>query len=387
MIVSRKSRVIHASPSREKWGVQQGRPLYEPTVSTRFLNSGRDALVWGLNFLGDSGRLKNRTIVLPALYCGSTAEHLNKYGFDIVWCEVDLDGCFSGSHLLKILKTRDVSVVIFCEFFGISSVKNGKLKRICNQYNVLIAFDRCHSVFSEIRDTSGVTFSVFSLRKVIEIDRAGILVFHDLDFLREEIKEPLEGKLPLLHRPNFSLKLLSSAKSILKQILISQKSINIYILFDFMRPKRASGNSSKVEVKSIECSLFPLSGRLADLIVDRDYLSKVVRRRRENFRLLEQMHSTKFFSNFRKLFYTRDAPQTLPLLVKNAADFSSYLRKNGVGVYAWPAQDFPKEVQKSPEEFPNANYLHQSIVCLPVHQMISSEDIKQIDLLVKNWQG
>ena len=70
----------------------------------------------------------------------------------------------------------------------------------------------------------------------------------------------------------------------------------------------------------------------------------------------------------------RDSPQVLPMRVRNARKFVSALRRRGIGATTWPGPELPIEVARRTDLYPKANQLAKQIVCLPIHQDVSTRE-------------
>ena len=248
--------------------------------------------------------------------------------------------------------------------------------------------DCCHA-FSPIRPLDPrVQATVVSLRKMFPTPFGGAAFFS----LQSPKCLDLVNKLFPLQGQKISLPKLFRAVTVtfLRNLFFSQKLFNPYPMLDKLRHIfSGSGSrevilSNKIKFQNYRQSQIEFSPNL--LISVWPYLEISAKKRNSNAKYLVARLVSIGISPISKSISELDVPQVLPILVNSASGFVEFLRANGVGAFQWPASDLPTKVKLSPSVFETANKIATNIVCLPVHQDLSTNDLDKIFGLCELWQ-
>jgi len=125
-----------------------------------YCNSGSSANLLMLYALIRSGRLKNNRIVIPGLCWATDLAPALQLDFEPILCDVSLDNlAVNLDELESIFKEESPSVFLCVSILGFTP-DLGRIKKLCNKYDVLLLEDNCESLGSEF---DGVKIGNFGL--------------------------------------------------------------------------------------------------------------------------------------------------------------------------------------------------------------------------------
>lgn len=116
------------------------------------VNSGSSANLLMISTLIQSGRLKNKKIIVPAVSWSTTISPIIQFGYKPIM--VDVDEKTFGIDLNKteeLLKNGDIGGIIFVQVLGVPHYKEELLK-LSEKYNVPVLEDSCAALGSSYED-------------------------------------------------------------------------------------------------------------------------------------------------------------------------------------------------------------------------------------------
>jgi len=127
-----------------------------------FVNSGSSANLLIAQTLLESGYLKNRVIIAPALSWATTVMPFMQLGYDIKLCDCNLNNLgFDISHLEYLCRKFRPSVMILVHVLGHSNDLE-EIVNICKKFNVLLIEDTCEALGSKYDNKYLGTFGLAS---------------------------------------------------------------------------------------------------------------------------------------------------------------------------------------------------------------------------------
>ncbi|MDB2389752.1 DegT/DnrJ/EryC1/StrS family aminotransferase [Alphaproteobacteria bacterium] len=335
-----------------------------------FYNTGRDALVDGLELLGIQPDSK---ILIPAYMCDSAIAPLRERGYILVFFDIEEDLSFNFKMLEGLIKKLDVRAILAPHYFGFPS-KIQDLVRLCNRHGVQVIEDCAHSFLTQIDDESVGSFgqiAIFSMRKTLAVPDGGALKFN---CEAPSIEYVIRPKKILFQDISYLI------QRIIELIIVKIGRINIYSdIFGRLRRYLSSAYSHSVNVRDSMCygKCSNPSWMLRAYLRDDAYLKEISSLRVKNYQTLAKNLKN---SNIEVLFENIPmgcVPQCF--IVKDAAgNLVNKFRKNCMGVTSWPSDELPIIVRENPDRFPIANKLSNTLVMLPVHQNISAHHINDM---------
>lgn len=125
-----------------------------------FVNSGSSANLLMAFAMLQSGRLKNKKVVVPSLSWITTVSPFIQLSFDVEMCDCNLTNLgLDLNHLESLFKKNEPSLLVMCDVLGHANNIN-EIKTLCKKYNVLLLEDACESLGSEIHNKKLGTFGL-----------------------------------------------------------------------------------------------------------------------------------------------------------------------------------------------------------------------------------
>jgi CDP-6-deoxy-D-xylo-4-hexulose-3-dehydrase len=111
-----------------------------------FVNSGSSANLLMAYALLEGGYLKNKKVIVPAISWITTLSPFMQLGFEPILCDADnKDLGLDLEHFERLCKEENPALVILVHVLGHPN-KMDEIKKICQQYNVLIIEDACEAL-------------------------------------------------------------------------------------------------------------------------------------------------------------------------------------------------------------------------------------------------
>lgn len=317
-------------------------------------------------------------ILAPAYNCGSEVDALLSSGCSVTLYRIT-DSCNIDIDDLQQRITDKTKAVYVTHYFGFPQ-PSAAIKHICEEHNLYLFEDCALALFSrdgcEPLGKQG-DVSVFSLPKTLPVPDGGMLVINNLDLMKDNwiLKSPnipllIRGLLPLLKSgilrySNYSPKILS----FLKVFLNRKKQINIS--FD----KFIAGNRKDMPKDYYYDER--LSNRsmswITKNLLNTFQVNEIISKRSKCFCYF--INSFKNCSHIKPLY--DDLPQGIcplyyPVLVKDRDHVWMKLNQKSIPALAWWA-GYHKGF--SWESYPEACFLKNNLLCLPVNHELTECDL------------
>lgn len=342
-----------------------------------FLFLARHALYHGLAVLGVE---PGDAILVPAYHCSALVEPILAYGARVRFYDVKRD-CSPNLEDVATKIDPSTKALLCIHYFGFPQPL-GALRRLCDSAGIYLIEDCAHVFGGTMPDgaalgTSG-DISVFSVRKFLPIQDGGVLLVNNPRF---------RSRVPKLEpRPLSELK---AIKDLLDRLADEAPTRWFTLLSRLWRvPARLLGQmavSGAVTVSSaltVNHSSLEFDRRLVNLP-----MTKVSRRllwnsdsgfikekRRDNYRrLMGAMQQLPALECVFSSLPDGVSPMVFPLIAKNHQNFHLVLRERGVPAVTWGGvvhRDLPENL------YPDAWYLYDRLVMLPLHQDIGDREIQ-----------
>lgn len=338
---------------------------YWQLPAMRYFQRGRDALAFGL--VTNARRMG--TVLFPAYFCEPSVAGVKAAGFNIGWMDIGNDLEFDLDELAKRLDSGNIVAVVVCDFFGWTSRRMQRVIEIAGERQVMVIRDSCHSALSWQPEQVQADLTIFSFRKMLPVWDGGALVGCGSSASHAE------------NIFSFTRNVRREAIRVFERFLGYVGIINPYPVLDFIR---GNGTGAMAEPGKL-CDEISPSRSLVQWLNNTDALYEVAHIRRENFVFLQEALRPSGLSSLFPALGEHDVPQVFPLRTPHARTLAKFLRSHGVGAVRWPGNELPSEVCASPDIFPIANEMNNSIVCLPLHQDLGRRELEKIAALIKEW--
>jgi len=315
--------------------------------------NGRSALALAMrHFFNEEPAL----LLVPAFMCNSAISLVETAGYEIVYFDINKDLTLSVENISQLILKRSLSNVALLapHYFGITQKNIHKIRVLCNDNNIKMIEDHCHSFLNVKEDELIGDAAITTMRKSIDA-QFGLLITTE-EFLYDELSS-VEN-----------LYLVSNTKNMNGMIKkhFTKYAINPYNkLFDIFRIIMHFFNYQKKQININDLHRAKLTTNIFDLIHEDFDLDAIKRSKLANYNFLY----LKLWRDY-KIYSTEknDIPQCF--VVSNYDDqIIRKLRDNAFDVYRWPGIELPKDVKLNPVSFPIAHDLQKRILCLSLKQM------------------
>lgn len=127
-----------------------------------FVNSGSSANLLAIDALIQTGRLKNKKIVVPALSWITTISPVCQLGLTPILCDINLkDLSVCPQHLEKIFIEQNPAALFLVSILGLVPDMD-KIECLCDKYGIILIHDACESQCSSLEGYSIESFGLIS---------------------------------------------------------------------------------------------------------------------------------------------------------------------------------------------------------------------------------
>lgn len=364
------SRRFLSASAREQRG-----SLYTSTTRHRFFWA-RNALYYALRALGLAPRTH---VLLPSYLCTAAIEPFLAFGASVEFYELGKDL----SPDLADLESRirpETGAILAVHYFGFPAPIE-RLRELCDRRGIRLIEDCAHVLVGEVSGRPLGSFgdaSIFSWRKFLPLYDGADL----------QLNRP--GRLPDMRwNPENLLFTCKVAKCLADRVLERSKGLApaaISGVLEFSKTmwkksRTADPGAPLVPLDSNALSLDrallnqPIS-RISRWLLDHSNVSAIVERRRQNFLHLHER--LRLVPGVRVLF--DELPPTIcpwvyPVIFLGLTNAHLSLRELGIPAVTWGGVRSPLVEQNA---FPNADFLYENLVFLPIHQDLNP---RHLDLI------
>jgi perosamine synthetase len=323
-------------------------------------------------------------VLAPAYYCGSEIDPLLKTGAKVTLYRVDAACRIDIEDLRKRISARTKAVYV-THFYGFPQDVEA-VKSICDERRLYLFEDCALALFSENGNKKlGMTgnLAVFSLTKALPVPDGGVLIVND---------EALDGLLIQWQSPDQAI-ILRRLLPFLKTNMLVQLSRRpsmaslysmMYSMLNHPRINACEAEIQKAEISPIRQDMYyddrKMNGRAMSKQTERmlgafhpEELKEI---RRNNYNLLLNMlRDSKSLTVLFPELPEGVCPLNLPILVENRDALQIEMYKRGVDAGAfWKGYhaSFPLH------DFPEAQYLKDHVLALPIHQELDDCQVRYI---------
>jgi len=346
--------------------------------ATHHLFWARNALYHGLRALDIKSGDK---VLIPAYHCTSVVEPILQYGGEVDFFNIDLDLEPDLREIESKIDSRTRAVLVI-HYFGFPA-PIAKIKKFCRERGLFLIEDCAHVLFGRTEEgmplgTLG-DISVFSWRKFLPMYDGGQLVLNN-PALRLDVTWNAGS-------PLFSLKIFKnlfdklmedSPNRFLNRIGVLSRAPTML----FRRMAAANGygqNLSSVNSYDLDFDLASANlkiSRLSRYIMSNTDIEDVAKKRRLNYRILAE--GIEPMAGVRPVFPALPehiVPWVFPLLSCGVKNLHLELRRRGIPATNWSGvihRNLPLE------RYPDAQFLYDNIVFLPVHQSLDQTQLRTL---------
>jgi perosamine synthetase len=348
-----------------------------------YVHRGRTAIRLACDLL-DVGA--NSMILAPSYNCGSEIDALMSSGASVILYKIDKTASIDIKDLERKITNRTKAVYV-THYFGFPhSLEN--IKKLCKENNLYLIEDCALALFSwhnnRMVGTTG-DIAIFSLPKTLPVPDGGILLIS---------KNVAEGKAFSLSEPE-RLEIFIATIPWVKAALMRRVSLNRALnrLSKICANIKKSDCRDNDRISSQERNDMPEGYYYIDQYSNKDMSSftrriiktfepnEIKEKRRRNYKLLDAMlEGNPDMAPLYKELPDEVCPLYFPLFVEERDAMVEKLNQQQIDARAW-WRGFHKSLPWS--EFPDACYLKDKIVALPVHQDLSETAFEYMAKCIK----
>ena len=316
-------------------------------------------------------------VLAPAYNCGAEIAPLLSRGVSVVLYQTKRSGHIDLDDLRNRI-TKKTRVIYVTHYFGFPQ-PIADIKRFCEGKSIYLIEDCALALFScdgstELGSTGDI--SIFSFPKSLPVPDGGALVINSTDLAKNDWE---------LHRAPFSLVAKETLSLLKRNSLRSASGTRLFPLFwplleryqaytRYMEPPhQALPPDMPKSFYYDEDFTDKAISRLTKRLLKTFDITTIVTKRRNNFTLLLNMLAEA--KGIEPLFKTLPegvCPLYFPVIVKNRVYLYRKLNELSIAAIEWWAGYHPALPW---DEFPDACFLKDHILALPVHQQLNLEHI------------
>ncbi len=337
----------------------------------------RNAIYHSLRALGV---VADDQVLVPAYICAAAVEPIAAYGAKPVFYRIARDGSAELADVEARITPR-TRAVLAVHFFGFPSDIRA-FRALCDRRRLFLIEDCAHVLHGEVDGRPLGSFgdaSVFSWRKLLPLENGGELFLNGgqrelrVDWSRESLPFTLKVAKDLFDRYAESghhpvLRAFSRSLGSAKRVVVR-------------RTDSASGPAPLHAAESTSDSFIPAlvnqpMSRVSRFLLDRFDIARVAAQRRANYlHLHERLSRVEGVQSFFSAPPEGVCPWVFPAVFENQANAHRLLRRLGIPAVSW---DDVKPAGFSERMFPDAEFLYQNLVFLPVHQDLEEKHLDAI---------
>jgi len=373
---------------RLSWAFLAGRsrfdhlPGFAQTVRRYLFFWARNAIFHSLKALNVS---PGERVLVPAYICAAAVEPIAAYGAEVVFYDVRKDCLPDFSEIEAKIDAR-TRAVLALHYFGFPQPIQ-QFRNLCDRRGLWLIEDCAHVLRGQLDGRALGSFgeaSVFSWRKFLPLFDGGELVLNcqrelDLEWGREgalftlkvakSLVDPLveDGRHPLLRIPSRTIEV---SKNVLLRLVGSSGRAK--------QPLAIYSSSASFDPEMVN---FPMS-RLSRMILAHSDIPAVVAKRWSHYLHLQERLGR--IDGLNLLFTPLPAgvcPWVFPIFFEDVPDAHIALREIGIPAVTWGGVRYPG-ISKA--LFPQAHFLYENLVFLPLHQNLEEQDLELIAAAVRS---
>lgn len=321
------------------------------------LKSGRNALKALCNIMGEK-----KKVLLPAFTCSTVVEPFYENGFEAAYYDINEDFTVDGNSLTHKIEQEQPNLILVHSYWGFHTC--GNVDKILQEFRSsggVLVEDLTQSLFSEnIRLEAD--YYVSSLRKFFAIPNGGFIMSkRALNIETETDKSGIDE----IARETFMLK-------------------KDYIAYRNDAKAEFKSGYKKINVIMEDNSAVYGISQMSEQILNTLDIECIKEQRIKNYNYLHNYVD----KNCKKLTVAMaqagmgKVPLYFPVFAKNRAEFQAYMSERDVYCpIIWPKSELIKGT------FPNADNMYDNLICIPIDQRYTEEDMKHIGDVLSGYES
>jgi dTDP-4-amino-4,6-dideoxygalactose transaminase len=315
-------------------------------------------------------------ILVPAYNCGTEIDPFIHYGLSVIFYRVDRDAKIDFENLLQQVTSKTQAIYVTHYFGWPHDLRH--LSEYCKKNHIYLVEDCALSLFSTPKSCSlGLSgdAAIYSFPKTLPVPDGGALTLVSNTHSKEPLPIPpltkkiIRGMLPFLKRAVLRLSdkigLFSYLPHTFTGLRLSCDKISTLTTQGL--PEIPSSYYCDPSIQDMTASA------ITRYIVKHTDSKQVISQRRQNYlQLLDAFADSKFFKPLLFTLPEGVCPLFFPVIVEDREIICNQLNMRGIAAIQWWSgfhRDF------SWKNFPEAQYLKEHLLALPIHQQLAFKDI------------
>ncbi len=345
--------------------------------SPRYLFSqARSAIYHGLRAIRLS---PGDVVLLPAYLCAAAIEPVIALGAKVEFYRINCDFQTDFADLRRRFRS-ETKVVLAVHYFGFPC-EIAEFRKLCDEHGLFLIEDCAHVLQGEVDGRpigSHGDISVFSWRKFLPLYDGGELVLNG------------SSGIPISWDDENYLASLKAAKSLIEKRTEHSDTLTLKAMSSFLKllnrgrdrlrskeePTDRTAPTDRIGLEFDESLVNLPMSRVSRWVFERSDVPAILASRRQNFAFFKrEFSSTK---GIRLLFGgtgNEHSPWVTPLIFKGVENAHLALRARGIPAVTWGGVRHSAVPRGA---FPEADFLYENLVMLPVHQDLREKDLHAI---------
>jgi perosamine synthetase len=357
-----------------RWRAHDGLRSADPTIQQYRCFWGRSGIYHSLGFLGIS---RGDRILVPAYICAAAVDPILAYGAEVDFYRITKECKPDFADLETKIQSRTKGVLLV-HYFGFQADVQ-TYSAICRQYNLVLIEDCAHVLKGcAERDAPGTVgdASIFSWRKFLPVYDGGTLFInrprreYTVAWRRQSLVFNLKAAVNLLDHTAGSgrhpvLQSISKAAGYARSRILRRTRIGT----GYLPPTSIDMNTLEFDPNFVNCAMSGISR----WILEHSDIDWVRSRRVSNYNyLLQALADVVGAVPIYPVLPSGVCPWVFPVRLDQIPEACLKLRNIGVPAVSWSGV---RHQSISRREFPEADFLYDNLLFLPIHQDLNEQQL------------
>ena len=340
---------------------------------------GRCAIYWAFRAMAPQDATR---VWMPSFHCGVEVQAALDARLPVDFYRIREDLSLDLDDLIRKLEQRPGPVLVI-HYFGFAQPEIARLAEVCRRLGAPLVEDCAHALFSSYEGRALGTYgplATFSIYKTIPMVGGGLLAVNREEYFTVTGRDFGSLPKPRDSRCSYRLYLKGRVRAVLGRRLTDwYRRIRYGEAAPEKEPMKRQLAADRAPYRVRE--IYPRGmARLSRWMARTVEVEEVVRRRRENYLQLDALLSGA--PGYRKAFPDLHAgicPMFLPVRVARRGELAAKLRREAIETFVFG--EFSHPLMEA-TQFPEAEGHRNQILCLPIHQQLSAEQIERLGITV-----
>lgn len=323
-----------------------------------WLSTGRSAIRLAIETIESRNSKVRKTVCLPGFTCDTVYEPFMQSGYEIVSLPCDRHLRFDKDTFFNIIDKTNPGIILLHKYFGFDSLEldEGDISKL-HEKGIIIIEDCTQSLYSDIPRIDA-DYYIASIRKWCGVPDGAFCVCKEGSLIEKPIDSDVElEKLKTeasISKYEYIVNGMGDKQTFLNQYRVAEALLDSRLEFFKISPLSAK-IQSKLDIESLKS------------------------KRRSNYESL--LKGLKGIVGITPIFgeLAREVPLYFPVLCEDRNRIQRTLAESNIfAPIVWPKQDDCPPINEEMQ------YIYDHILCIPIDQRYSNDDMNRINEILKN---